>query len=162
MVPSRCERSSSRLAWWFSILALSSCSESARQGTDESQLSALSIEQNERQRTTRRTGQLLGPSDEVVEVLLVQVAALAQRVDLADDVLVLARLVEKRLVDGDELGDALLELVVRRLLDGDLGRHLLEVVAQLRTRRAQSVRGAREAAERRKAGAPCRHGRGPS
>lgn len=68
----------------------------------------------------RRTRQLFQARLEVVQVLLMQRTPLAQRVDLADDVLVLGRLVEERLVGLDELGDAFLELGVRRLLDSNL------------------------------------------
>lgn len=89
------------------------------------------------------TWQLLDAVEQIVQVLLVDLAPLAQRVDLADDVLVLARLREELLVALDELGDLLLELVVRRLLDTDLRRHLLEVLTELRSGRNVSERTCR-------------------
>lgn len=58
-------------------------------------------------------------------------ATVSKRLDLADDVLVLRRLVEKVLVVCDELGDAPFQLFVVALFDGDLGRDLLEVLAKL-------------------------------
>lgn len=58
-------------------------------------------------------------------------AAIAERLDLADDVLVFGRLVKEGFVFGDDLGDATFQLVVVGLLDGDLGRDLLEILTKL-------------------------------
>lgn len=84
-----------------------------------------------RQSDPRRTRKFAETGQQIVQIVLVHLATVSKRFDLADDVLVLRRLVEKVLVVCDEFGDPPFELFVVALFDRDLGRDLLEVLAEL-------------------------------